>query len=57
MSCGMYPFSLRISLLIVHLSPARTGVKEASERAIIHLRSLQTQYVAAVRRAERHLTR
>jgi hypothetical protein len=26
-------------------------VKEASERAIIHLRSLQTQYVAAVRRA------
>lgn len=28
-----------------------TGVKEASERAIIHLRSLQTQYVAAVRRA------
>mmetsp|Transcript_31656 Transcript_31656/g.66573 ORF Transcript_31656/g.66573 Transcript_31656/m.66573 type:complete len:2054 (-) Transcript_31656:369-6530(-) len=27
------------------------GVKEASERAIIHLRSLQTQYVAAVRRA------
>jgi len=28
-----------------------TGVKEASERAIINLRSLQTQYVAAVRRA------
>eukprot|EP00804_Cyclotella_cryptica_P003756 CCRYP_008917-RA/>CCRYP_008917-RA protein AED:0.02 eAED:0.02 QI:265/1/1/1/1/1/5/228/1989 len=27
------------------------GVKEASERAILHLRSLQTQYVAAVRRA------
>lgn len=26
-------------------------MKEASERAIIHLRSLQTQYVAAVRRA------
>ena len=51
MSCEMYPFSLRIPLLIVHLSPARTGVKEASERAIIHLRSLQTQYVAAVRRA------
>ncbi|KAL7554854.1 hypothetical protein ACHAWF_018901 [Thalassiosira exigua] len=30
------------------------GVKEASERAIIHLRSLQTQYVAAVRRAGAH---
>ena len=32
-------------------SNSNIGVKEASERAIIHLRSLQTQYVAAVRRA------
>jgi len=30
---------------------AHPSVKDASERAIIHLRSLQTQYVAAVRRA------
>jgi len=39
---------------------AHPGVKEASERAIINLRSLQTQYVAAVRRssgnAQKHPT-
>jgi len=34
-----------------HTYTIRSGVKEASERAIINLRSLQTQYVAAVRRA------
>lgn len=44
-------------LCLDHTSP---GVKEASERAIINLRSLQTQYVAAVRRssgnAQKHPT-
>jgi hypothetical protein len=37
--------------MVSYSSFSTSGVKEASERAIIHLRSLQTQYVAAVRRA------
>lgn len=54
-------------IMICQISPSQlhchdqcTGVKEASERAIINLRSLQTQYVAAVRRssgnAQKHPT-
>jgi hypothetical protein len=34
-----------------NIATCAKGVKESSERAILHLRSLQTQYVAAVRRA------
>jgi len=47
-------------LAMLHYITFSAGVKEASERAIINLRSLQTQYVAAVRRssgnAQKHPT-
>eukprot|EP00956_Cyclotella_meneghiniana_P003572 scaffold4387_cov32-Cyclotella_meneghiniana.AAC.5 len=48
---SLYSRCLSSILLIRYHSILSIGVKEASERAILHLRSLQTQYVAAVRRA------
>jgi hypothetical protein len=42
---------LQISFSFTPVPLPTKGIKEASERAILHLRSLQTQYVAAVRRA------